>query len=255
MTEQYNEPTWGAEYGGGLDGPRQPAQHAGPIQQPYPVVGPPGNVGGQPFAHADYHRQAAEYFETGVSPECTGSVPNFPAPTAGYGAQGSPYPSYVPAARGDNPVIRLMERGLRGELLQQAWFQRFRHQSPDPFVLISYGAGVFVTILVMLTPSAILSTLVVDALWLAIGYLYLAVGTRLAHQFLEFGICVAGTVVLAAQIWAFLVAIDTTAQYLPAYVEPRGVLVVKLILDIAAAALLVYVGAQVHRGIARLTAR
>ncbi len=240
MTENDDEPTWGAAY------------EPGPPQQSLPVVGPATGPS-RTTPHAEYHRQAADYFETAAGAAAGGPVwyPNAQTPVAdGTGVLSG---RYLPGSARESPVIRLMERGLRGDLIRQPWFENFRRRSPDPFVFISYGVAVFVTILLMLTPSAIVATLVIDALWVAVGYLYLAMATKLAHQFLEFGICLVGTVVLAAQIWTSLLAIDSVARFLPAYIEPKGLLAIKLLLDIAGAASLVYVGVQVHRGIARLT--
>ncbi|HRD11324.1 MAG TPA: hypothetical protein PLI79_05645 [Mycobacterium sp.] len=164
------------------------------------------------------------------------------------------YSAYGSPAAGDSFVIRLMERGVRGELLPQPWFHNFRGRSPDTFVFVTFGGGVFLSLLFALIPSTFFSTVIVLALWAVIGYLYFALGTRLAHQFLEFGICLTGAVVMVGRVLTTLWALTVTRGLAPYFgFDPAPLLVLVLLIDVAAVALLVYVGLQVNRGIQKLS--
>jgi hypothetical protein len=267
-----DEPTWGDSYPnpGAAASPSNtgPAPgHTIPNQQSMPVIGSGHSTPriGQP--HADYHRQAQQHFGAGqppatpyppaspypaVTPPAAGYPPAYPPPQA-------PRPSYgshAPGPARDSFMIRLMERGVRGELFRQPWFHNLRGRSPDPFVFATFAGGVVLSILLGLIPSTFLSTLLILAVWAAIGYSYLALGTRLSHQFLEFGICLVGAIVM---LWRALVTVTTLAadhslaRYLHVYVEPAPVLVLVLLIDVATAAFLIYAGLQLHRGIQRLS--
>src|ERR1700733_3846382 len=125
------------------------------------------------------------------APPLNYSVP--PAPPSGYGTP--PQPSYyqsqpLPALpviwqRLTGAIDRLLVRGANGELLRQPWFDSIRAQSADNFVFLSYGgAFVFGLILALATSSTVVK-LLLCVLWASLGYLYIALSTRLARQFLE----------------------------------------------------------------------
>ena len=260
MAGEYNEPTRGDRYTSQRPIPQgSPPSNSGPNQRSMPMPGSrysASNIGGKP--HTDYHRQATQHFGPGFHPMAPQQPLSYPAVTAPTSPGVPPgYTSYSPPTAKDSFIIRLMERGVRGELFQQPWFHNFRAHSPDPFVFTSYAVGVVLTILLALIPSSLFSTVFSDALWVAIGYLYLALGTKLAHQFLEFGICLVGTLVMLGRIWstAWAIAIDrSVATLIGVYAEPTALLVFELLLNVAAAAFLIYVGLQIHRGIQRLSA-
>lgn len=220
-----NDQTWQRDY-------TTPVSDGRPIPPSAPVSGWGGP--GRPAhtdPHAEYYRQAADHF-------------------------GAKYASRSPASDGENVVTRLLDRGMRGELIQQPWFQKFRAESPDQFVYISYGGGLFVSIVLTLIPSMFVSTVLSDLLWLAIGYLYLALGTKLAHQFLVFGICLVGTLVM---LWRSLSAVTTVAinnslsLLMGISVDPTALLLLDLLMNLAGAAFLVYVGLQLHRKMQQLS--
>ncbi len=220
-----------------------PAPEVTPRQPSTPIAGwGEANQPAHADPHAEYHRQAAEHF---------GAAYQRPTPSRPtYGAR-------RPGGDGENIVTRLMDRGMRGELFQQPWFLKLRAESPDQFVYVSYGVGFFISILLALIPSMFVSTVLSDLLWLAIGYLYFALGTKLAHQFLEFGICVVGALVMLGRIWSVVSTMAVTnsmARMLGASVEPTALLLLELLLNVAGAALLVYVGVQVHKRIQGLSA-
>ena len=221
----------------------QPAPEATPQQPSAPLAG--WGVSSRPAPtdpHAEYHRQSAEHFGTAYG----GPTPSQPS-----------YAQRPPAVAGENIVTRLMDRGMRGELFQQPWFHKFRAESPDQFVYISYGVGFFISILLALIPSMFVSMVLSDLLWLAIGYLYFALGTKLAHQFLEFGICLVGALVMLGRIWSDVSTMavnNSMARMLGVSAEPTALLLFELLLNAAGAALLVYVGVQVHKRIQGLSA-
>ncbi|WP_328354325.1 hypothetical protein OG976_23365 [Mycobacterium sp. NBC_00419] len=271
-----DEPTWGDSYAKPRPNPATniggPAGPALPNQQSMPVTGwgqsTPGVPGGQP--HADYQRQAQQHFgqsQPNPAPPSAVSYPGAIPPIVNYpsatsypiakppASTGLPsYSSYSLPTKGDSFVIRLMERGVRGELFRQPWFHNLRGGSPDTFVYATFGGGVFLSFLLALIPSTFFSTVMILALWAAIGYLYFALGTRLAHQFLEFGICLVGAVVMVGRVLTTLWALSVTSSLAPYLgIDPAPLLVLVLLVDLAAVAFLVYTGIQVHRGIQKLS--
>jgi hypothetical protein len=166
------------------------------------------------------------------------------------------YGGYQPVAPKDTFVTRLVERGIRGELFRQPWFHNLRATQPDTFVYVSYGVGVLVTVLLSLIPSTFVATLLTDALWATVAYLYFALGTKLAHQFLLWGICVVGGIVMLMQLWSVvsLMSIDASLlRYTGRFVEPTALLALDLVLDVAGGLLLGFVGVQVHREMTKLS--
>jgi hypothetical protein len=264
MTGNDSEPTWGDSYVNPHSAPSpnpKPPDAAGysiPNQQSMPVVGSGHSTPratGNP--HADYYTQSAQHFGASqpnpMRPQPPMHYPAIPPTTP----PARPSYAYNSASTGQASfVTRLMERGVRGELFRQPWFQRIRGQSPDPFLFATYAGGFVVTILLGLIPSTFFSTVLTDVLWLAIGYLYFALGTRLSHQFLAFGICLVGALVMLGRTWSTVSALTITrglARMFGAYTDPTPLLAVVLLLDVAAAAFLIYVGLQVHKGIQRLS--
>lgn len=206
--------------------------------------------------HAEYQRQAAQHFGAEYPRRTTGwgqSSYLTPPPAASRPA----YASQPQAGARESFDTRLMEKGMRGELFQQPWFHKFRNESPDQFVYITYGGGILISFLLYLIPSLLFSTVMTDALWLAIGYLFFALGTKLAHQFLVFGICIVGAVVMVLRCWSVVSAMAITSSYgrlIGVGVEPTALLVLDLLLNIAVGALLGYIGVHVHREMQRLSA-
>lgn len=232
--------------------------------------------------HAEYQRQAAHHFGTPTatpypasypavptSPPVTppvsypGHPPTYPpvAPPVAYPSAppppptqvgGQPYSAYPQSPARDSFITRWMERGVQGLLIRQPTFQDQRQRNPDPLVYISYGVGFVVTVLLSLIPSSFVVTVLTLMLWAGIGYLYLAVGTKLAHQFVLFGICLVGGLVMLLRAIGAITALSSGRLYY-AYFEPPVVLVLTLLISLAGIAALVYIGIHVTRGIQRMS--
>jgi hypothetical protein len=106
-------------------------------------------------------------------------------------------------------------------------------------------------------PSIFATTILTDVLWIAVAYLYFALGTKLAHQFLLFGVCLVGGLVMLWRAGSSLLNLSTHESLpllYPASDDPTALLLLDLLLNVAGAALLGYIGLQLHQGIQRLSA-
>jgi hypothetical protein len=152
-------------------------------------------------------------------------------------------------AKGNSLIERLMGRGIRGELIRAPWFLNFRHQSPDQFVYLTYGVGLLLAIVFSLLPGVV-ATIITDLIWAGLIYTYFALGTKLAHQFVAYGVGAVGAVL------ALLSALYTGATFVDlASMNFAGTAVLMLIslgAEVISAAVLAYIGLQVHHGIQRL---
>lgn len=232
MVYRGSEPTWGANSG----------------SSPNPVA---GNQ-----AHHDYQQQAAQHFGGGASsPGPLGLPQQSPGP---YGVPPSP-------PRKESFVKRLMERGVRGELIRQPWFQSMRANSADTFVIATYGGGFVISIMLWTIyfmppwPGLFVPTLLNVAWWGLIGYFFFAVGSKLAHRFIMFGICLVGGLVMILGVFSRLWTVFgllTLSEYLhPDFYVPMLIsAVLSLLLCAAVAGFLIYVGLQVYQGVQRLSA-
>jgi hypothetical protein len=285
MNDDDSEPTWGDSVADAGSTPIGPAANPIPNQRSMPVVGRSTPPVAPSNPHAEYQRQAAQRFGTSMPPASPPPVvsypvvppppthpvvpppPTYPAvPVVGYpgapptippppvGAAQERY-SYPPAPARDSFIQRLMQRGVRGELFRQSWFHDFRQRNPDPFVYISFAIGVVISLLLLLIPSSFVITVLSMALWGAIGYLYFALGTKLAHQFTLFGICLVGGLVMLARVLSAMVALSLrTGSYYGGFYESAVELMFVLLINLAGAAACVYVGIQVYRGIQQMSA-
>lgn len=259
-----SEPTWGDS----VPGPTSPHPAAKPVpsQRSMPVVGrsaPPA----APKPHADYQRQAAQHFGTptpSAAPPHRLSYPAVPQTTpvapVGYPMAPAPVPgaqpptAYPPGPVRDSFIVRLMQRGVRGELLRQAWFHDLRHRNADPAVYGSFAVGVVVSLVLLVIPSSFVVTVLTTSLWIGIGYLYIALGTKLAHQFTLFGICLVGGLVMLARVLFSMVALSVGANRYYGYgYDPVPELMFVLLINLVGAAAFVYIGIQVHRGIQQMS--
>jgi hypothetical protein len=204
-----------------------------------------------------------------------GYGPQFPPPP-GYGAQFPPPPPYTVGAptpppngygpnatqnpmdaanallaKGNSLISKLMYRGIRGELIRQPWFLNYRQQSADQFVYITYGIGLFLALVASLLPGFI-GTLITDVIFAGLIYLYFALGTKLAHQFVAYGICAVGAVLaLLRALYNVATIFDlASVPYMAGYAI--GVLV-SLAITVVSGLILAYIGFQVYRGIQRLS--
>lgn len=147
-------------------------------------------------------------------------------------------------------VDRLIDRGARGELIRAPWFQNIRLRNADAFVIGTYAVGFFLTVLLESFTSSVLTAFVVYALWLGLGYLYLALGTRLSHQFLKYGICLVAVVVLLLTFLSTMSAVlvgRSLANFAGMYAATMAPLVFRLFVGILTAPVFVLVGLRVHR--------
>jgi hypothetical protein len=160
-------------------------------------------------------------------------------------------------------VERLMLRGIRGELLQQPWFQSMRQQNPQQLVIVSMLGVLLLMLMLQLIGTgtgivSIVEELIFDALEVTLAYLLLAVGTKLAHRCL-FWSCVGGVV---ASLYGVMLAISgilivrSVDRLVQPFVGPdvasTGILTVWLVYCLATAVVFAYLAVLVYRGIKRL---
>ncbi len=150
-------------------------------------------------------------------------------------------------------IAQLMSRGIRGELLRQPWFQKWRQtpQQSDQFIYLTYAGGILLAIMFGLLGS--IGTIFGLAIGIGLCYLYFALGTKKAHQFIAYGICGVGVVLSLISI-LFTVAALVDLSSIP---YSTGSLMLRLLfglgITVITAAILGYVGIQVHRGIQRMS--
>ncbi|MBN3458860.1 hypothetical protein JNN96_33015 [Mycobacterium sp. DSM 3803] len=259
-----NEPTWGNS----VPGPNSSGSAAKPVpnQRSMPVVGrrvPPA----APQPHADYERQAAQHFGTPAPRAAQPNPMSYPVvgrtpamPPVSYPvvparpASGPPPTAYPPGRVRDSFIQRLMQRGVRGELIRQPWFHDLRQRNADPFVYGSFALGVVVSLVLSVIPSSFVVTVLTTSLWIGIGFLYFALGTKLAHQFTLFGICLVGGLVMSARaLFSMVVLSSGVGRYYGYRYESVPELMFVLLINLAGVAAFAYIGIQVHRGIQQLS--
>lgn len=160
-------------------------------------------------------------------------------------------------------VEKLLVRGTRGELIREPWFKTIREQHPDEFV---FGSTIVVALFSTLmtgvfsagTVGTIIWHVLFASLWLGWGYLLTALGTKRAHQFVQWVVCVGGAAGGLLGAWIsftgleFLHRVDRFAESLGVPPAPTGLLVADMVLSLAVAALFGYLGLLVYRGLRRL---
>lgn len=194
----------------------------------------------------------------------TGYVPAAPVSAAPQ----QPYFAAYAQPEGLSYPQRLMARGARGELIRAPGFRNALGHNPDNFVFVLYGGAFLLTLLLnFLTPSGWVGSgtyytssffvgLLISVLWLGVAYVLLAVGTRVAHQFVAFGIGLVGALVSLAGAWGAGSALSVNRQFaaiLGTSLAPSGLLVFSLIVNLGFAGLFGYLGLQVQQGIARFS--
>jgi hypothetical protein len=81
--------------------------------------------------------------------------------------------------------------------------------------------------------------------WVGLGYVYLAVGTKLGHQFLVWGICLGGALFAVWSAFSTVTAIrlaHSVNALLGVQVLPEGQMIFLLAVHLTMAALFAYVG-------------
>jgi hypothetical protein len=86
--------------------------------------------------------------------------------------------------------------------------------------------------------------------WVGLIYLYFALGTKLAHHFIAYGICGVGAVLaLFSAFYTGATLIDLASLYFAG----TAALLISLAGTVVSGAALAYIGVQVHRAIQRLS--
>jgi hypothetical protein len=192
-------------------------------------------------------------------------VPTSPPPHQWPGAPTSPHNPYNAysaqnprdaanemLAKGKSLISRLMLRGIRGELIRQPWFQNLRRQSADQFVYITYAVGFVLSLVLALAPGVI-GTIITDMIWAGMIFVFFAVGTKLAHQFVAYGICAVGTVLaVIGALYTITTFIDLASLHY--FAGTTIMLVFSLAVTVISGAALAYIRVQVHREIQRMSA-
>ena len=149
-------------------------------------------------------------------------------------------------AKGNSLIEQLMARGVRGELIKQAWFQGWRGQSG--LVYGSFGVAL-VLCLIMTAVPGVVGVVLTDIIWAALIYLYFAIGNKLAHQFIAYGVCLVGAVL------ALLSALYSAATlvYLMSlgFVSTAVLSIITVVLSAVSGVALAYIGWRVRAAIKR----
>lgn len=272
MADDDNEPTWGADSfttpspAPHSDYHRQAAQHfegnpaSGPYQVPaasptiqssFPVITPQTSLPVQPpVAPVAVSRPVTPTTYTSPTYTPPPMVPPSPAPGATYPQAPLSYQAagYPQAPLKDTFVTRLVEKGVRGELLRQPWFFQLRATQPDVVVFVSFAVAFVLSGLLFLISSNFVADLLTIGLWTGVAYLYFALGTRLSHQFLLWGISLAGGISMLGRVIRLLISGQSRW-----WGDPLPVYVLNVLMDIAVAGALVYLGIQMQREIAKLS--
>lgn len=249
--------------------PPQPEQSWNPAGAPVP---PPPPVFGAPTYGAPGF--GAPGFGASVPPPGFGpggAQPGFGAPQPGgypgpggqqfggqqFGGPAGPQQTPVDMAKslltkGDSFIFRLMTRGVRGELIQQPWFQNMRNnpQGSNQFVYLGYGGAVLIGLFLSLFGG--IGSLIASVIWLGLAYCFLALGTKLAAQFVAYGICGVGAV---ASLLGLLFGIISLAGVSSSpYVSGSltAMLILAVVINGVIAVVLGYIGIQVHKGIQKI---
>lgn len=239
--------------------PPQPAPYYPPPAGAAPYPGNPASAPPPPPAAGPAAPQSYPPY-----PPAPGALPPYgqtqpgpgatPPPPPGFGATPPPPQSPKDAAnallaKGNSFISRLMMRGIRGELIRAPWFQSFRHHNPDQFVYVGYGIGVLLAIVFGLLPG-IAGSVASLAVWAVLAYLFFAIGTLKAHQFIAYGICGVGVTLCAlSALFAVTTFIDLSSLHLAG---TALILLISLVVTVITGAILAWVGISVHRGIKEL---
>lgn len=215
---------------------------------------PPSGFGATPPPPPGYGPPPAGF---GHSAQAPGGYPPNPAnPQNPYSANGAQSPMEAANAllsKSNSFIAQLMSRGIRGELIRQPWFQKWRQtpQQADQFVYISYAAGIVLALLFGLMGA--IGTIFALAIGIGLCYLYFALGTKKAHQFIAYGICGVGVVLSILSILFTIAALVDLSSIRYSTGGLMLTLLFSLGVTVIAGAVLAYIGIQVHRGIQRMS--
>ncbi len=181
-----------------------PQQPYGPLPQaPPPPHGGPGR--GAPPPPPGYGPPQLPTTTTGIRRAVRSTVAAAGAhrrrtnssPPNGYGPNATQNPmdaANALLAKGNSLISKLMYRGIRGELIRAALVRELPAAVTRP-VRVHHLRNR--TVLWRSSSSLLpgfIGTLITDVIFAGLIYLYFALGTKLAHQFVVYGICGAGAV-------------------------------------------------------------
>ncbi|MDR3663300.1 MAG: hypothetical protein P4L86_23435 [Mycobacterium sp.] len=232
----YGTPMPQSGFGPGAPVPPPGFGTAGAPMPPQPGFGPAGGPTPPP----------------GYGPSQPGGFPGGPQFPGQMGPQQTPVDMAKSLLnKGDSFIFRLMSRGVRGELIQQPWFQGMRSnpQGSNQFVYIGYAGAILLGLLVSLL-GGFIGAIFALALWLGVAYCFLALGSKLAAQFVAYGICGVGAAAGLLGLLMSLIAISEVDKYLGG--SYALMLVLAAVVDGAIAIILGYLGIQVHKGIQKI---
>lgn len=277
--------------------PGGPGQFGAPApQQPGPVPGhqpwnaappapgaPPMGFGGpqQPPAAPGYNHfdpqaqaQAPGFGQPGFG-QPGPQAPGFGAPQPGapFGQPGAPYGA--PAGQQQTPVemaksalnksgsfiFRTMIQGVRGELIQQPWFQSMRSNPQGANQMAFIGTGVWALLaLLSVWGGGMVGVIIAAALGLALIYVLLALGTKTGAQCAAYGVCgigVAGllyVIVASAMSIADLSSISSSSPYMPSTSGLTVRLVITIVISGVIGVAAGYISAQIQSGMKKIAA-
>ena len=107
--------------------------------------------------------------------------------------------------------------------------------------------------LVLPLASGVIGTIITDLLWGGMIFVFFVVGTKLAHQFVAYGICAVGTVLaVIGALYTITTFIDLASLHY--FAGTTIMLIFSLAVTVVSGAVLAYIGVQVHREIQRMSA-
>ncbi|OKH85570.1 hypothetical protein EB75_19555 [Mycobacterium sp. ST-F2] len=249
--------------------PPQPEQSWNPAGAPVPP--PPPGFGAPTYGAPGF---GAPGFGASVPPPGFGpggAQPGFGSPQpGGYPGPGGPQfggpqfggpagPQQTPVdmaksllTKGDSFIFRLMTRGVRGELIQQPWFQNMRNnpQGSNQFVYLGYGGAVLIGLFLSLFGG--IGSLIASVIWLGLAYCFLALGTKLAAQFVAYGICGVGAVASLLGLLFGIIGLAGVSSSPYVSGSLTAMLILAVVINGVIAVVLGYIGIQVHKGIQKI---
>ncbi|TXH22544.1 MAG: hypothetical protein E6R06_16915 [Mycobacterium sp.] len=244
--------------------PPQPEQSWNPAGAPVPP--PPPGFGAPTYGAPGF---GAPGFGASVPPPGFGpggAQPGFGSPQPGgypgpggqqFGGPAGPQQTPVDMAKslltkGDSFIFRLMTRGVRGELIQQPWFQNMRNnpQGSNQFVYLGYGGAVLIGLFLSLFGG--IGSLIASVIWLGLAYCFLALGTKLAAQFVAYGICGVGAVASLLGLLFGIIGLAGVSSSPYVSGSLTAMLILAVVINGVIAVVLGYIGIQVHKGIQKI---
>ncbi|ORM37147.1 DUF4190 domain-containing protein [Williamsia sp. 1135] len=153
-------------------------------------------------------------------------------------------------------VERLMFRGMGGDLIRGPGFAHLRATQADIFVCFSYAAVFVVSIILILTTSSFALTLILYGLWTLLGYVFIALGTKLAHNFATWGIALVATLMSLGGVWGSIARLSTdrvAERWTGEHIESPVVLALQLLIFVALVAGYGYLTVVMGRFVGRMS--